>query len=335
MLTNSLPPKRSLNDQFMDSLKQGILFPPLRWVQKDPSLDLQIRQDAINLYYRGGSLLKVIQDGAGYRCEFNPGYENGVVELEQQLDFSMPRPRVPLRFDEKAEVLAWITEALPHQKILMDVHDKTRGEREAQQHIVRTNNYGDEANGTDWYIVDMELAEAGDVSDTGRTCLRKPDLLGLHWPSKGASRKHGRELGWALIEVKQGLDALGGTAGLHKHLRDMISMADDAEWVERMRWQVESSLRQRRELGLVPELKNDPDSITNQKPRIIYLLVDIDPAGSKLPTWLDELLADAELRDRPEFFLASPMGLALHDEYLLGASELRDHLLQGKLRGQS
>jgi len=50
---------RRLSDQFMAGLKEGWLHPLLDRVKADRTLCLEIREDYVNIYYRGGNLLKV------------------------------------------------------------------------------------------------------------------------------------------------------------------------------------------------------------------------------------------------------------------------------------
>lgn len=329
MLTDSLPPKRSLKTEFMDDLKQGTLSPLLQWVQKDPSLDLQIRQDAINLYYRGGSLLKVIQDGNGYRCEFNDGYDAGVAALEGKLGFVMPRPHVPGRFNAKKNVLDWITKVLPYQKLQMDVHAKTGGERETQQQIVQVNNRGRQANGTDWYIGDLEFAVPGQKLGMVRKSVIKVDMLALHWPSTGSKRKSTKDLEWALVELKTGNKAIDGKTGLAKHLADMSALRCNATWLGTMREQVRDAINQRIELGLINDLKHPVGSISDKPPLMIFMLADVDPATSQFDAWLGELAKEPkELQDSVRFFVAHLMGYALHDQYLLTVDEAHRYLNQ-------
>jgi len=46
---------RRLSDRFMKDLKSGLLQPLLQRVHDDPTLELEIRDDYINVYYRGGA----------------------------------------------------------------------------------------------------------------------------------------------------------------------------------------------------------------------------------------------------------------------------------------
>ncbi len=52
---------RKLSEQFMKDLvdSDGVLQPILTRVKKDSTLMLAIRENYINIYYRGGNILKI------------------------------------------------------------------------------------------------------------------------------------------------------------------------------------------------------------------------------------------------------------------------------------
>lgn len=50
---------RGLRQKFMNDLSEGVLAPLRDRVLADRSLCLEIRENYINIYYRGGNLLKL------------------------------------------------------------------------------------------------------------------------------------------------------------------------------------------------------------------------------------------------------------------------------------
>ncbi len=58
---------RMLSERFMGDLVQqeGLLNPILARVKKDQTLMIAIRENYINLYYRGSKLLRVTEQSAG------------------------------------------------------------------------------------------------------------------------------------------------------------------------------------------------------------------------------------------------------------------------------
>ncbi len=54
--------KRGLYKEFMADLESGFLKELLELVKNDYTLDLQIRENYINIYYRSGNILRVKAD---------------------------------------------------------------------------------------------------------------------------------------------------------------------------------------------------------------------------------------------------------------------------------
>ena len=168
---------RQLEPEFLNALKKGDLLPLLKLVKDDSSLCLELRGDYINVYYRGGSLMEVNHGASGPRFHFDKNY--GVKPPEST-----------------AGVKAWL-DAVPHLKHAMDMHEvrsKSRSEREAQQLLLRENNFGRDAQSTDYYICDIEY-NVGNWQG-------QFDMVGVHWPLKDREEATDRRL--VFVEVKYG-----------------------------------------------------------------------------------------------------------------------------------
>jgi hypothetical protein len=68
---------RGLSRVFLDDLQIGCLAPLLERVKRDDTLHLAIRNEYINLFYRGGSLLKVSRapSGAGVASTYTAAFD--------------------------------------------------------------------------------------------------------------------------------------------------------------------------------------------------------------------------------------------------------------------
>lgn len=184
-----------LNDEFLRALKNGVLSALTDAVRSDTGLCLELRGAYINIYYRGGSLMKVEQSTKGYDICFNEEYFKGgnVISLPNSTDID-----------------AWL-DALPKLKQAIDQYQrkKSQDEREYQQLILRDNNFGSIARSTDYYICDIEYQ-----SRDGRF-----DMIAVHWPAKKRKNPDNRRL--IIVEVKYGEEALKRRAGLHDHIKDV------------------------------------------------------------------------------------------------------------------
>ena len=260
---------RALSPPFFEALQAGLLRPLLDRVLQDRTLDLQLRDDYLNVYYRGGSLLRLARTETSYTAAFDRQYARGA-------PLDLPESTV----GDADGVARWI-EAFPRIKLAMDLffgrHPKE--EREIQQVIARDNNIGSVSRATDFYICDIEY-------DTGTGS--RFDLVAVHWPSTPADRKQsdGRRL--VIGEVKQGDGALTGASGLTAHVQDVESFLAEAGKVEALKQQMVTVFNQKRALGLVNSGR-DLASFSDEPPLLLLVLANHDPGKSALRDVLSSL----------------------------------------------
>ena len=67
---------RQLSEEFIDDLKShtGILKPLMQFILNDDSLEFMIRDNYVNIYYRGGNLLKIEPSNDTYKFTFDTNY---------------------------------------------------------------------------------------------------------------------------------------------------------------------------------------------------------------------------------------------------------------------
>ena len=265
---------RGLSKQFRDHLgKGGYLHPLLNRVRGDTSLDMEIRQEYLNVYYRGGSLLRVApapRKAASYTFKFNENYS-----LKRDLSkLDLPRPTVTTETD----TARWV-DTIPLLKDTMDLwfgrHPKD--ERALQQMVVWENNDSPWANGTDWFIIDIEY----DNHQGARF-----DLVGLQWNSDASARKltKGYRPRLTIIEMKAGDGALSGSAGIEAHLAKLHAFLSDSRRVRKFKSEMLGIFSQKRELGLIKALRSNGNDVDTLDPEIelIFLIAGHDPASRKL-----------------------------------------------------
>lgn len=290
---------RGLNTRFLNALSDGFLRPILDRVHLDRTLCLELRDDYLNVYYRGGNLLRLGRSGDAYAATFDVKYAKGT---------PLAHPASAVR--EPDHVRAWL-DAIPHLKLAMDLYmgHHPKEEREIQQLIARDNNIGSVSRATDYYVCDIEYANAH-----GRF-----DLVGVHWPSTGTDRKQsdGRRL--VIGEVKQGDKALSGKAGLHAHLRDVDGFLSDPGRLAGLQEEMVTVFNQKRALGLV-DCGRDLASFSAEPPLFLLILANHDPDKTKLRGELASLprAKHCELR----VATSSLVGYGLFDPGLLTIEEV-------------
>jgi len=297
---------RGLSKRFVDELKSGFLQPVLELVQGDPILCLEIRENYINIYYRGGNILKITESGNAFDTSFDRKYlDENVTRVPMNL---------PLKLWSKSDVMAWI-EAIPFLKHEMDLwfgkHPKN--EREFQQMMLRENNFRNSAaRGTDYFICDIEYANR----------KGKFDLVAVHWPS--TNRKRNTGLCLAFIEMKYGYKALKGSAGLAKHIQDIDEFLSDDERVSNIKAEMINVFNQKLELGLI-DCGKSIESLNNDGPECIIALAEHNPNSSILKKELDQLppCTNVELR----FAVSTFMGYGLYDENIYTLDDFKKRFL--------
>lgn len=306
---------RGLQDNFMSSLKDGLLNPLLERIKKDFTLDLQIRKNYINIYYRGGNILKVESDS---EVVYIPHFEEKYYKRMTKTKSIQVIESLPQKLKSKNEVTAWV-EAIPFLKEVMDIYfsTKSQNEREFQQLIVRENNFDSIEKGTDYYICDIEYKEKG-AKNSGRF-----DMLAVKWKSTASNRKKTKDLGIAFIEVKYGDGSLNGKSGIVKHIKDMNDFLGDENNLKNIKEEMKCIFNQKKELGLI-KARNNIDEIGSGKPEYIFIIANHDPESKKLKKALDEIKKLKYDNFDLKFAVSNFLGYGLFEENVYSLEEFRD-----------
>ncbi len=309
--------KRGLSPEFAKQLedKGGLLNKFLEVVKKDSTLCLEIRNNAINVYYRGGSLFKIEdkKNGFEYAISFNKKYFMGNSHSD-----------LPQIIKAENDVASEWIRKVPDLKNAMDLFfgKHPKNEREFQQLILRENNQGALGRSTDYFICDIEY----DNREGARF-----DLIAVKWPSTPKDRKNAKYLRLAFIEKKYLDGALRSAStpakmerpGISKHLRDMREYLKPST-VENLKKEMKEVVNLKKKLGLI-NIPDEIESFSNEKPEFILLLANHDPASKIL---IEELrkIDEKKLSDMPfdlKFAVSNFMGYGLFNECIYTLSEFK------------
>lgn len=302
---------RGLSPQFLEALKGENnqintllgLNRILETVKGDASLCLEIRKDYINIYYRGGNIMKIIEEKGWYTAEFDTNYIVNKGKI----------PTLPFKLLNYGDVTDWL-DAIPFLKHQMDLWfgKNPKNEREFQQLLVRENNFKGAAKGTDYFICDIEYANA-----EGRF-----DLIAAYWPSSGAERKDNENVGLALIEMKYMDGALTDKAGILAHIQDMKNYLDPARNnLALLKAEMKQVFNQKQALGLIDNQKHI-EQFSDRKPEYIFVFANHDPDSKILYDELQKVKAITN--DLPfdlKFATSNFVGYGLYKQNIYGLDD--------------
>lgn len=256
---------RKLSATFINSLKSGFLAGITQKVITDSDLTLEIRDNYINIYYKGNSLLKLSESIHGsYKAYIHEKFRGG-------LD-------IPLDFVDQ-ETTAKFLKNIPLLKENVVMHGKHSLEIEYEQMIIRANNF-EPRNNSEYFIIDRQYV-------VGK---QRFDLTGIFWDRM--SRRKGQEVALCFIEVKFALNK--DISEVHNQLKryyeairpEAGNIAEEGETI----------FRQKLELGLykqsverIEAMKTLSFSKDISQFQFILVLVDYNPNSYKLN--LDNLAA--------------------------------------------
>lgn len=300
--------QRALGEEmFNDFQKGGPLHELLTYVQHDDTLYLEFRGEGrANIYYRGGSLFCIERSGDGYTLTFDTKYDAG---MAANPSICMAVQRIPLY---KHAMDVWFAK-------------NRKYEREFQQVVVRENNrHGAISHATDYYIVDIEYAYNDNVSD--KKTQARFDMIAVKWLSKSNERQNPSAPTLAIIEMKYGDGALGGSAGLKKHLEDFGTLVKNGE-LDDFCADYSNVFNQKCALGLIPGKEGARIKITQRDIELIFLIANHDPNKTGLAKIVAEI-ADVTM-EYPypiRFAYASMMGYCLYADQMKSLEEMQEFL---------
>jgi hypothetical protein len=300
---------------FFNALKTGLLKPLVDRVRSDRTLMLALRGDSINVYYRGGNLLRISrpEGSSSFKARFDPNYNKSAKDFSD----------LPGEIEAPEQLSRWLR-AIPELKDSMDhyfaaVAEKL--EREFQQVVARENNDSVISNETEYFICDIEYADTG----------ARFDMLAIKWPR--AHRKHLDKCRMCLIEMKYGDNAYVGTSGLREHLLALDRYLNDPVKVNALRVSMQDQFNQLRALELVGIRQTNDIKLSDERPEVVILLANHHPGKSNLGKILKEVAEADEFAGVGSgknydlrFFVASFAGYGLHNACMLGLDQFREYI---------
>ncbi len=280
---------RRLSPSFMDALKNGILQELRQEVIRDKDLDLHVRDNYLNVYYKGNALLRLHQiRGARYKVVIHKKFLGDLV-IHDLVDHETTH--------------AFIAQ-LPFIKDKVARHGDRSLEIEYEQLIIRANNL-EPRNNSEYIVIDRQYAIGKE----------RFDLIGIFWDRN--PRRRYQEVPLCFMEVKFALNS--DIKDVHNQLSRYYSVVEAS--ATSIADEQESILQQKLELGLfnnsrtsaIQTLRISRDFHTYQ---FVVVLVDYNPHSKRLGL---AALAELPFGSQVRLFFT---GFAMWNEKLQSPKEL-------------
>jgi hypothetical protein len=241
----------------MECLQYGFLTGLTKGAAQDKDLNLEIRDNYLNIYFKGSSLLRLE--------ERRPGVYQPYVDAKYLDDMT-------LADFVDAHSVGDFLDKIPILKENVIRHGHPSLEIEYEQLIVRANNR-ERRNSSDYFIVDRQYATGGE----------RFDLIGYFWQHRG--RRQGQEVAPCILEVKFALNS--HISQVHEQLERYYHAVEPrvAEFAE----ECEGMFRQKLELGLYEQLAERLAAMKTlrfardiRQFQFVLILVDYNPNSLRL-----------------------------------------------------
>jgi hypothetical protein len=297
--------------EFFQDLKDGKLRLLTSKVRTDDTLLLAFRGNSINIYYRGGSILRLAN---------GPGYGNYTVHFDRHYAKGSAHAlldKPPQVIGNEADCVVWV-DAIPLLKEVMNSFfaNHAKSEREFQQLVAWENNRSAISNSTEYFITDIEYA---DVKRGARL-----DMLGLKWLS--TDRKNSLRCSPVFVEMKYGIGAYDGESGIAKHIADLNAILSDQATRDHLNLTISTQFNQLSGLDLVRfnrSIKVDQVRVMGD-PEVVFLLANHNPRSRKLLNTLQTVEESPHFKLR--FFAASFAGYGMHDSCMMNLAEFKERV---------
>ena len=326
---------RKLSDNFLKFLDENKdIRNFMSKLKKDSTLDFEIRENKLQVYYRGAELFSIEEDLTNKKFSFKKSPNKYIEQQEDEVNKETIKEMLHCKIPQRKNILDQIK-----------INGPEGSERETQQIIVRENNLNTNADQTDYYIADIEYA----VSSSN---LRF-DLLAARTLHDGSDRSTSPKR-FAIIELKystsvifengkkDSVDGNEGKSSLKGHFSDLAKfIANESNLIE-LKEQIKSSFNQKLKLGFIKKPKVDCDlKITDkdlyEKPEYIIILANYNVNELNKKSKLHDLLVEIKKEYKTvfekfdvKFATSAFMGYGLYADYMISYDDFLDKIYKPK-----
>lgn len=253
---------RLLNEDFLEKFENEYKD-LLNCIVNDADLDMQIRENYLNVYYKGGNILKIRPRSFDIDKMYFYIHTRGA---KTSTEIKNDKASLSRLNEQRKQLLALLPEQpqeyFRQAKEIMDLWDRAlsdkvqHNEKKEQQQIAIANR-----NNTDYIVLDLEYAVSRNskfaYNGKAEKLVPRFDIVAI---------KDGI---LAVIELKKGLGALDNTSGIKPHMDcflHTIGRDKNGLFIKEM----QMLLKQKQRLGLLDKSL----VILNNKPRFVFAFAD-------------------------------------------------------------
>ena len=248
---------RGISKDFADEFIKSDLYK--FYLKNKHELIIGVRNNYLNLYYNCDSIAKIKYTKGYIVCEIDKYYLDGkhYNSKDKEKHFIIPQNQIIEQY----------------LNIKKHSEAKTTPEKKVQSKIVILNNQNPNSN---WYCIDLEYVKAFRNKDEKHKANfnGRFDIIAI---SKVKPYKV------ALIELKYGSGAIGGTSGIYKHVKDFIKFIDKKYFEQHLKQEIIEILNSQKNLDInIPfELPNLEDIL---QPDFYFITLDNNAKTKKTST---------------------------------------------------
>lgn len=306
---------RIISNSFIYDLKEGALSKILKYIKADSTLQMELRKDSVNIYYRGGSLIKIKEHGQNqYKAYFDKNYvtsnasESVMVQCIDGIN--------------SIEATKNVIDVIPNIKQQMDfwmgVKKPDGGEREYHHIVAKENNSKNTGKKTDYFICDIEYS--GELDKDKKF---KFDMIGVKWPLIKGYRDSNQDLTLCILGMEY------GNQGEHKiidYVQDIYKFIGSQEKLENLKKEMKETFKIKSQLELIYPYEKNSIKFSD-KIEVIFIFANQNLKNTTVVEELRELKENDVYNELSKvveikFAKGSFMGYGLYEDNMINIDEL-------------
>ncbi|WP_455543309.1 hypothetical protein [Intestinibacter sp.] len=299
--------ERIISNNFVRDLEDGILRNILKYVKSDTTLAMEIRKDCINIYYRGGSLLKIKEIGENI---YNGYFDKNYIKTENSQSVVIECIPGINSMSKANKLIDYIPKIKQQMDLWMKIEMPDGGEREYKHIVAKENNYGLIGKESDYFIGDIEY----------RGCLNNYlfDMIGVKWAVDNDDTSN---LDLALFKMYYGNKYLKTCNEILKDLNDIASFLVNKDCLGILKEDLTEIYKVKTMLGLLYPYK-DLEINFSDKIEIVYIFGNQSNENKNLKDTLIEIQNSKEYKEISKIAdikiaTASFMGYGLYEKNMI------------------